>query len=97
MKSDFMERTAKIIAEIRARTCIDEINIEVLEKILQDELYGYYDELDECYDDGYEDGYTAGHSAAESDNEAYTQEAIVRAYEEGYSLGYSDCRSEGNS
>ena len=61
MKSDFMVKTAKIIAEVRNRTCIDE-DAEVLKEILQEELKEYYDALHECYDDGYEDGYTAGHS-----------------------------------
>ena len=58
MKSDFMERTAQIIAEIRARTCIDD-DVEVIKEILQDELKEYYDALHECYDDGYDDGLDA--------------------------------------
>ena len=33
MKSDFMVKNAKIIDEVRAITCINEIYIEVLEKI----------------------------------------------------------------
>ena len=37
MKSDFMVKTAKIIAEVRNRTCIDE-DAEVLKEILQEEL-----------------------------------------------------------
>ena len=49
MKSDFMERTAKIIAEIRARTCIDD-DVEVIKEILQDELKDYYEE---CHDEYY--------------------------------------------
>ena len=58
MKSDFMVETAKIIAEIRARTCIDD-DVEVIKEILQDELKEYYDALHECYDDGYDDGLDA--------------------------------------
>ena len=50
MKSDFMVKTAKIIAELRNRTCIDE-DAEVLKEILQEELKEYYDALHECYDD----------------------------------------------
>ena len=48
MRSDFMDRTTKIIAELRARTCIDD-DVEAIKEILQDELL-------ECYDDGYDDG-----------------------------------------
>ena len=58
MKSDFMVKTAKIIAEIRTRTCIDD-DVEVIKEILQDELKEYYDALHECYDDGYDDGLDA--------------------------------------
>ena len=38
MKPDYMDRTAKIIAEVRTRTCIDKTDTEVLEDILQYEL-----------------------------------------------------------
>ena len=51
MKSDFMVKTAKIIAEVRNRTCIDE-DVEVIKEILQEELKKYYDALHECYDKG---------------------------------------------
>ena len=37
MKSNLMVKTAKIIAEVRTRTCIDKIDIEVIENILKDE------------------------------------------------------------
>ena len=63
MKPDFMEKTARIIAEVRNRTCIDKIDtevLEVLEEILQDALNEYYDELHGYYDAGYDDGYALG-------------------------------------
>ena len=55
-----MVKTAKIIEEVRARTCIDKIDTEVLKEILQDELSEYYDALHECYDAGCDAGYDAG-------------------------------------
>ena len=58
---DFMGRIAKIVEEVRVRTCIDEIDIEVLEDILQDELNEYCRELDGYYDAGPSDGYVDGY------------------------------------
>ncbi len=66
MKSDFMVKTAKIIAEVRNRTCIDE-DAEVLKEILQEELKEYYDALHECYDEGYALGYSEGYSEGHSE------------------------------
>ena len=79
MKPDFIDSTAKIIEEVLARTCIDKIDTEVLEDILQDELKAYYAELEDyyieeyhnaisrarniAYDAGYDDGYSDGKSA----------------------------------
>ena len=81
--TDFMERTAKIIAEVRNRTCIDE-DAEVIKEILQYELKEYYNELEEyfeeeyyiaiararnsAYDDGYDDGYDIGYDNGQSDS-----------------------------
>ena len=87
MKPDFMERTAKIIAAVRTRTCIDELDTEVLEDIIQAELVEYYNEAYTYgHTTGYDDGYTAGKSSLEGD--------VDSAYDEGYALGYSDGRSE---
>ena len=73
---DFMGRIEKIIAEVRARTGMDEIDTEIIREILQDVLkeyctmlHGYYEE--ECYIavsrarnsayyDGFDDGYAVG-------------------------------------
>ena len=90
MKPDFMDRTAKIIAEVRTRTCIDKLDtevLEVLEEILQDELIKYHNEVltyarsleeavDSAYDEGHSDGYDDG-------------EAM------GYNYGYADGRESG--
>ena len=108
MKPYFMDITAKIIAEVRARTCIDKIDTEVLEEILQDELNEYYYELDEyyindvynevsrarrtSYDDGYDTGYDAGYTAGKSSLEV----DVDSAYDEGYALGYDDGYAAGH-
>ena len=86
MKPDFMDRTTKIIAEVRTITCIDGIDAKAISKILQDELSEYHNEVftycntngyDAGYDAGYEDGYTS-----------ISDEAAERAYYEGYDDGY---------
>ena len=64
MKPDFMEKTAKIITEVRTKTCIDTEILEVFEEILKDELIKYHNEVftygyDKGYDDGYDDGKNA--------------------------------------
>lgn len=80
MKSDFMDRIAKIIAEVRTVTFIDSYDAGRIEEILQNELH-------ECYDDGYDDGY--------SNCEYSLDEDVNNAYDEGYALGYSEGRSDG--
>ena len=82
MKSDFMVKTAKIIAEVRTRTCIDKIDEEVIDEILQAELKECYDELNDCYDEGYDDGYSDGHPDGHSDG-----------YAEGYAEGHSEVKN----
>ena len=82
MTPNFMGKTAKIIAEIRNQTCIDDVDAEVIKAILKDELNeycrmlcGYYEEeydiaissaYDEGYALGYDDGYANGHSDGHS-------------------------------
>ena len=79
---NFMGKTAKIIAEVRARTCIDDVDVEVIKEILQDSLNeyymmlnGYYEEeyynalnsaRSKAYDDGYDDGYDVGYDEGHS-------------------------------
>mgnify|MGYP003589283192 CR=1 FL=1 len=84
--TDFKDSAAKIIEEIRNRTCIDKIDTDVLEDILQDELIKYHNEVFTYghsigYDDGHSDGYYEGYDAGQSD---------------GYALGYDDGCSEGS-
>ena len=67
MKPDYMDRTAKIIAEVRTRTCIDKTDTEVLEDILQYELNAYCRELSDYYHDGYGDGYDEGYALGYSE------------------------------
>ena len=93
MKPDFMGRTARILAELRNRTCIDD-DAEVLKEILQDELKEYYDELNGYYEEkccieisrarnsAYYDGHSDGYSLGYDDG-----------YEEGYEVGHSESHS----
>ena len=47
MKSDFMVKTAKIVEEVSARACVDKIDTEVIETILQASLNEYCTMVDE--------------------------------------------------
>ena len=61
--TDFLESTAKIMAEIRTRACIDDVDAEAIEKILKDALVEYYHEAyDAGHSDGYDDGYENGYA-----------------------------------
>ena len=87
-------KIANIIAEIRTIACIDDVDAEAIEKILQDELTEecrmldgyyweeYYKELSSAehraYDEGYIVGYNVGHK-------------------EGHNVGHYDGYSESNS
>ena len=86
---DFMGSTAKIIAEVRNRTCIDD-DVEVIKEILQSELKEYYDALHEYYEEEY---YIAISSAR---NKAY-DDGHSDGYADGYDIGYDDGRSESHS
>ena len=90
MKPDFMGRTANIIAEIRTSTCIDDVDTEILEEILQAELNEYYRELNGYYEAEY---YIAISSAR---NSAY-DEGRSAGYAEGYDVGYDDGYDDGRS
>ena len=90
----FTDRIAKIITEIRTRTCIDGIDAEALFEILQDELSEYHNEVftyghTTGYDDGYERGYERGGNAmvGELQHQSWTD-----GYDVGYAEGYADCR-----
>ena len=95
MKPDFMDITAKIIADIRTSTCIDAADAEVIEKILQDALIEYHSEVFTYghgigYDDGHSDGYAAGKSILEGDVDIAYDKGYALGYDDGYSLGYDD-------
>ena len=90
MKHDFMDRAAKIIEEVLARTCIDKIDAEAIERILQDALNEYYSMVDEYYD---EECYIAISSAR---SKAY-DDGHSDGYADGYDIGYDDGRSESYS
>ena len=67
MKPDFINRDAKIIEEVRTRTCVDKIDTEALFEILQEELIKYRNELltyghSIGYNEGYDEGYDEGRS-----------------------------------
>ena len=92
MKPNFMDRTTKIIEEIRNRSRINVVDTEVIEAMLKDALIEYHNEVftyghNIGYDDGYDDGYADGKSSLEGD--------VDNAYDEGYALGYSEGHSDG--
>ena len=79
MKPDYMDRTAKIIDEVLVRTCIDKIDTEVLEEILQDSLNEYCTMLNGYYEEEYYNAIDSARSSAYADG-----------HSKGYSLGYSE-------
>ena len=81
--TDFLESTAKIMAEIRTRACIDDVDVEVIEAILQDALKGYYNELQDYYEEEYHNALNSARSRA-----------YDAGYEDGYEEGYSESHSE---
>ena len=83
---NFMVKTAKIIAEMRARTCIDDVDAEVIEEILQNKLTEYYRMLEGYYEEEY---YNAISSAR---SKAY-DEGHSDGYANGYDVGYDDGHS----
>ena len=99
MTTNFMDRAAKMIAEIRNKTSIDDADVEVINEILQDELtefcdalFQYYEEeyhnaissaRSKAYDDGHSDGYADGHESGYADGHS-------DGYDDGHSDGYAD-------
>ena len=82
-------RIAKIITEVRDRTSIDKIDIEILKEILQDELLElneYCRMLDEYYIEEYHNAIARVRSAAYDDG-----------YDDGYDIGYDNGYSDGRS
>ena len=85
METNFMDRAAKIIEEVLARTCIDEVDAEVLEDILQEELKAYYAELEEYYIEEYHNAISSARSKAYDDGHS---DGYADGYEDGYDDGY---------
>ena len=83
MKPDFMDRTAKIIEEIRNRTCIDDVDAEAINEILQESLNEYFVMLDGYYEEEYYIAISSARSMAYENGYEY-------GYDIGYDIGYDD-------
>ena len=79
-------KTAKIIAEIRARTCIDD-DVEVIKEILQGTLHEYYAALEEYFVEEYYNAVSSARSKAYDDGHS-------DGYDDGYESGYADCHAK---
>ena len=86
MPPNFMGGAAKIIAEVRNSICLDDVDAEVLENILQESLNEHYRMLDEYYAEEY---YNALNTAR---NSAYDD-----GFDDGYDVGYDVGYDEGSS
>ena len=87
METKFMDRAAKIIEEVLARTCIAKSDTEVLEEILQDELKAYYAELEEYYIEEYHIALSSARNIAYDDGHS---DGYAEGYDVGYFEGYED-------
>ena len=85
--TDFLESTAKIMAEIRTRACIDDVDAEAIEKILQDELTEYYTLLNGYYEEEYYIAISSARSKAYDDGHS-------DGYDDGYDAGCADCHAK---
>ena len=69
MPPNFMGRVAKILEEVSARACVDEIDIEILKDILKDAIIDYYhDDYHDGYYEGHHDGFELGYSEGYDDS-----------------------------
>ena len=89
-EANFMSSIAKILEEVRTKICIDDVDAEVLEKILQDELTEYYTLLTGYYEEEYYIAISRARSKAYDDGHS-------EGYADGYYVGYDDGRSESHS
>ena len=67
MPPNFMNGAAKIMAEIRNRAHINDVDTKVIEAIVKDAINEYYydghsDGYEPGYEHGYEHGYDDGHA-----------------------------------
>ena len=83
---NFKHETAKMIAEICNKICIDDFEAEVIKDILQDALNEYCMILEGYYEEEY---YNAISSAR---NSAYDS-----GFDDGYDVGYDNGRSDSHS
>ena len=79
------ETIEKIIADVRNRICIDDVDAEVINGILQDAL----NEIHEYYEEEY---YNAIASARSSAYDAGHSDG----YDDGYESGVADCHAKNN-
>ena len=95
MKPDFMDITAKLIAEVSTKTCID---TEVIEGLLKDELIKYHNEVFTYgHNIGYDDGYKLGYSDGYYGGYESGLEEAVDTEDDAYSRGFEDGRVEAES
>ena len=85
MESDFLVKTANIVAQVRIRTGIDEADVKALEELLKADIKEYYADVNTYghsigYDEGYKDSQDYGYS---------------EGYKKGYALGYNDGYTDG--
>ena len=105
MNPYFMERTAKIVADVRTRMYSDKFDAKVIEDILQKELNEYHNEVFIYgHSIGYDDGYDAVKSSLDEAAECAYYEGYddglneaVATEEEEYSRGFEDGRAEAES
>ena len=82
MTPKFMDITAKITAEIRNITGIDEIDAEAIEELLKDALHDCYDAgYDDGYDAGFNPGYDAGYYVGHSESHSAVQWHTIKLKE----------------
>ena len=82
MPHNFKDRIARIVKEIQTQICIDDADVEILEGLLKDELNGYYNLVDQYYDEEYCNAISSARNSA---------------YDAGYAAGYDDGYDEGYS
>ena len=76
----------RVIAEIRTRTCIEDVDAEVIEEILLRELNKYSRMVDEYYIEKYRSTISSARNSAYYDG-----------HSDGYASGYDDGYSESQS
>ena len=86
MALNFSSKNAKVIAEIQARTCIDQVEAEIIKELLQAALNEYCSMLDEYYEEDYYNALASARSKAYDDG-----------FDDGYDVGYDNGYSESHS